>query len=140
MINARQSLKSAQHSDEINIAPLIDLIFLLLIFFMVTTSFVKETGIDVQRPSAATAQTKDKGNIFIAVDADGQIFMDKQRIDIRMVRAHVENALAEHPRGAAVIVADRHSDTGVVIEVMDQCRLAGAGNVSIAARRPEDRR
>jgi biopolymer transport protein ExbD len=138
MINARQSLKHAQHSDEINIAPLIDLIFLLLIFFMVTTSFVKETGIDVQRPSATTAQTKEKGNIFIAVDADGQIFMDKQRIDIRMVRTHVENALAEHPQVAAVIVADRHSDTGVVIEIMDQCRLAGADNVSIAARRPEE--
>ncbi len=138
MINARQSLKYAQHSDEINIAPLIDLIFLLLIFFMVTTSFVKETGIDVQRPSAATAQIKEKGNIFIAVDADGQIFMDKQRIDIRMVRAHVENDLAEHPQGAAVIVVDRHCDTGVVIEIMDQCRLAGADNVSIAARRPED--
>jgi biopolymer transport protein ExbD len=139
MINARLSLKYAQHSDEINIAPLIDLIFLLLIFFMVTTSFVKETGIDVQRPSAATAQVEEKGNIFIAVDADGQIFMDKQRIDIRMVRAHVESALAEHPQGAAVIVADRHSDTGIVIEIMDQCRLAGADNVSIAARRPEAR-
>jgi biopolymer transport protein ExbD len=138
MINARQSLKYAQHSDEINIAPLIDLIFLLLIFFMVTTSFVKETGVDVQRPSAATAQVKEKGNIFIAVDADGEIFMDKQRIDIRMVRAHVENALAEHPHGMAVIVADRHSDTGIVIEILDQCRLAGADNVSIAARRPKE--
>lgn len=137
MINARQSLKSAQQGDEINIAPLIDLIFLLLIFFMVTTSFVKEAGVDVQRPSAATAKIKEKGNIFIAVDADGQIFMDKKRIDIRMVRAHVENALAEHPQGTVVIVADRRSDTGVVIETMDQCKLAGAGNVSIAAKRPD---
>jgi biopolymer transport protein ExbD len=63
--------------------------------------------------------------------------MDKKRIDIRMVRAHVENALAEHPQGTVVIVADRRSDTGVVIETMDQCKLAGAGNVSIAAKRPE---
>jgi biopolymer transport protein ExbD len=118
-------------------APLIDLIFLLLIFFMVTTSFVKEAGIDVQRPAAVTAEIKEKGTIFIAVNAEGHIYMDKQRIDIRMVRVHVENALAEHPQGAAVIVADRHSDTGLVIEVMDQCRLAGVNNVSIAAKRPE---
>ncbi len=140
MINARQSLRSAQHDDEINMAPLIDLIFLLLIFFMVTTSFVKETGIDVQRPSAVTARTREKSNIFIAVDAGGEIYMDKQRIDIRMVRAHVENALAEHPRAAAVIVADRSSDTGIVVDVMDQCRLAGTDNVSIAAKHPEGRR
>ena len=137
MINARQSLRSSQHREEINMAPLIDLIFLLLIFFMVTTSFVKEAGIDVQRPSAVTAQVREKGNIFIAVTADGEIYMDKQRIDIRMVRAHVENALAEHPLAAAVIVADRSSDTGSVVDVMDQCRLAGASQVSIAARQPE---
>jgi biopolymer transport protein ExbD len=138
LINARQSLKSAQQTEEINIAPLIDLIFLLLIFFMVTTSFVKEAGIDVQRPSAVTAEVKEKGNIFIAVTAEGEIFMNKQRIDIRMVRAHVENALSEHPRGSTVIIADRRSDTGVVIDVMDQCRLAGATNVSVAAKQPEN--
>jgi biopolymer transport protein ExbD len=137
MINARQSLRSAQHSDEINMAPLIDLIFLLLIFFMVTTSFIKETGIEVQRPSAVTAQTREKSNVLIAVTAGGEIYMDKQRIDVRMVRAHVENALAEHPQAAAVIVADRASDTGIVVDVMDQCRLAGVTDVSIAAQRPE---
>lgn len=138
MIHVRQFLKGTQHSDEINMTPLIDLIFLLLVFFMVTTSFVKETGVDVQRPSAATAELKEKGTIFVAVDREGHIFMDKQQIDIRMVRNHVEKCLAEYPRGEAVIIADRHSDTGVVIDVVDQCRLAGAGNVSIAARRPEE--
>jgi biopolymer transport protein ExbD len=137
VINARQSLKSAHQTEEINIAPLIDLIFLLLIFFMVTTSFVKETGIDVQRPSAVTAEVKGKGNILVAVSAEGEIYMNKQRIDIRMVRAHVENALSENPKGAAVIIADRYSDTGVVIDVMDQCRQAGVGDVRIAAKVPE---
>jgi biopolymer transport protein ExbD len=105
---------------------------------MVTTSFVKETGLEVDRPSAETAQVKEKANIMIGVGEDGSIFMDNHSIDIRMVRPHVENTLAEHPLAAAIIVADRKSDTGLVIEVMDQCRLAGVSNVSIAARRAEN--
>ena len=114
-------------------APLIDMVFILLIFFMVTTSFVKETGIDVQRPTASTAALKEKGNILIGVSADGLVFLDRKQIDIRSVRAHVERCVAENPEGAVVIVADKASHTGVVIQVMDQCHLAGATNVSIAA-------
>ncbi|MFO7752073.1 MAG: biopolymer transporter ExbD [Desulfobacteraceae bacterium] len=137
MINAKHSLRYSESSEGINITPLMDLIFLLLIFFMVTTSFVRETGLDVDRPSAETAQVKEKADILIGVGDDGRIFMDKKPIDIRMVRPNVKNALAEHPLAATVIVADKKSDTGLVIEVMDQCRLAGANNVSIAARRKE---
>jgi len=137
MINAKQSLRYSDSGEGINITPLMDLIFLLLIFFMVTTSFVKETGLDVERPSATTAQDKEKANILIGVGEDGRIFMDKKSIDIRMIRPRVKNALAENPLAATVIVADKKSHTGMVIEVMDQCRLAGANNVSIAARRKE---
>ncbi len=139
MIRTRKSLKSAQYSDEINMAPLIDLVFLLLIFFMVTTSFVREAGVDVQRPMAETAEIREKGAIFIAIDDNRQIFMNKKQIDIRMVRAYVEKELAENPEGETVIIADRDSHTGVVIDVMDQCRLAGSSDVSIAAKRPEGR-
>jgi biopolymer transport protein ExbD len=133
MISVRQSLRRGTGTAAVNMAPLIDLIFLLLIFFMVTTSFVKETGIDVQRPTASTAVLKDKGNILIGVDPQGRIFFEKKQIDIRSVRAHIERCLAENPEGSIVIVADKTSHTGVVIRVMDQCRLAGAKNVSIAA-------
>lgn len=136
MIDIRKSLRTNFHEEEINMAPLIDMVFLLLIFFMVTTSFVKETGIDVHRPAAATAQLKTKGNILIGVSPDGRIFFDKKPIDIRSVRAHIERSLAENPEGAVVIVADRKSDTGVVVRIMDQCRLAGAQRVSIAAAKP----
>ena len=114
-------------------APLIDMVFILLIFFMVTTSFVKETGIDVQRPTASTAALKEKGNILIGVNANGHIFLERKQIDVRSVRAHIERCLAENPEGAVVIVADKASRTGVVIQVIDQCRLAGARNVSMAA-------
>ena len=136
MIDIRKSLRSKFHEEEINMAPLIDMVFLLLIFFMVTTSFVKETGIDVHRPTAATAQLKNKGNILLGVSEDGHIFFEKKAIDLRSVRAHIERSLAENPEGAVVIVADQKSDTGVIVHVMDQCRLAGAQRVSIAASRP----
>jgi biopolymer transport protein ExbD len=135
MISVRQSLRQGKETTTVNMAPLIDLIFLLLIFFMVTTSFVKETGIDVQRPTASTAVLKDKGNILIGVDPNGRIFFEKKQIDIRSVRAHVERCLAENPEGSIVIVADKTSYTGIVVRVMDQCRLAGAKNISIATAR-----
>jgi biopolymer transport protein ExbD len=135
MINVRQSLRKNGKSTDINMSPLIDLVFLLLIFFMVTTSFVKETGIDVKRPIASTAVLKEKGNILIGVDPQGRIFLERKQIDIRSVRAHIERCLAENPEGSVVIVADKKSQTGAVIQVMDQCRLAGAKNVSIAAAR-----
>jgi len=133
MISVRRSLRRSSKTEGINMAPLIDMVFILLIFFMVTTSFVKETGIDVQRPTASTAALKEKGNILIGVDANGHVFLERKQIDVRSVRAHIERCLAENPEGAVVIVADKASRTGVVIQVIDQCRLAGARNVSMAA-------
>jgi len=118
---------------EINISPLIDLVFLLLIFFMVTTSFVRETGIDVRRPSASTATLTENGNILVAVSDKGTVHFDGRKIDLRSLRSHITRALAENPEGSVVIVADKVSYTGIVIRVMDQCRLAGAKRVSIAA-------
>ena len=115
--------------------PLIDMVFLLLIFFVVTTSFVKESGIDVQKSTAATAEVKEHGNIMIGVTPEGHVFMEGKRVDIRSIRSLVERALAEDPDSGVVIVADKESVTGAVIKVMDQCRLAGAKNVSLAAKR-----
>jgi len=133
MINTRRTLRKNTETSDINISPLIDLVFLLLIFFMVTTSFVRETGVDINRPSALTAETKKQGDILIGVTADGRIFMEKRQIDIRMIHVHVARYLAEHPDAAVIIVADRASRTGDLIRVMDQCRLAGAKKISIAA-------
>ena len=141
MINVRQTLRGGQNSNnntqDINISPLIDLVFLLLIFFLVTTSFVKETGIEVQRPVASTAELKEQGNLLIGVDNSGRVFMDRRQGDVRMVRGHIARALAENPKSGVIIVADQQSQAGVIIKVMDQCRLAGAKSVSLAARRPE---
>jgi biopolymer transport protein ExbD len=134
MINVRGTLRGGSGEVNINMGPLVDMVFLLLIFFVVTTSFVKESGIDVQRSTAATAEVKERGNILLGVSAEGHIYLEGKRIDVRSVRAHVERALAEDPESGVVIVADRNSVTGVVVQAMDQCRLAGAANVSLAAR------
>jgi biopolymer transport protein ExbD len=121
---------------EINMAPLIDMVFILLIFFLVTTSFVKEAGVEVDRPTAVSAEAKEKTHQIISVTRDGVIYMEGRSIDIRSIRARMERFLAESPEGAVVIVADKASQTGIVIQVLDQCRLAGVVNISIAAQKP----
>jgi biopolymer transport protein ExbD len=135
MINVRSTLRGGGSEVNINMGPLVDMVFLLLIFFVVTTSFVKETGIDVHHSIAATAEMKERGNIKLGISADGQVYMEGKRIDVRSVRALVERALAEDPESGVVIVADKDSNTGMVVQAMDQCRLAGAMNVSLAAKR-----
>lgn len=113
------------------------MVFILLIFFLVTTSFVKETGIDVNRPTASTAVSKTRATILVAIDPQNRIFMDHREIDVRAVRANMERALAENPEGAVIVVADKASNTGTAIMVMDGCRLAGAKNVCLAAGPPD---
>jgi biopolymer transport protein ExbD len=137
MLNITAARRIRRASVELNIAPLIDMVFILLLFFLVNTSFVKETGIDVSRPTAATAAVKEKANILVAIDENDRIFMDRREIDLRAVRANIERALAENPEGAVIVVADRTSSTGIAIQVMDGCRLAGAENVSLAASLPQ---
>lgn len=136
MINVRQSLRrSNNRTSEINISPLIDLVFLLLIFFMVTTSFVKETGIEVERPEASTAAVAESNTIQVAVTKEGEAYFEGKRIDVRMVNTHIARALEDSPGATIIVVADRYSHTGVIIAVMDQCRLGGATQVHLAAER-----
>jgi biopolymer transport protein ExbD len=136
MLNISAARRGNKQNLELNMAPLIDMVFILLIFFLVTTSFVKETGVDVSRPVASTAVAKTKTTILIGITKNNTIHLDRREIDVRAVRANVERALAENPEGSVVIVADKESLTGIVIRVMDACKLAGAKNVSIAARLP----
>ncbi len=138
MINIAGQRREKRAQADLNMAPLIDMVFILLIFFLVTTSFVKETGVEVNRPSAVTAVSQNKTNILVAITPQNRIFMDHREIDIRAVRANVERALAENPDGNVVVVADRDSNTGIAIQVMDGCRLAGARNVALAAHQPHE--
>ncbi len=129
--------RRAAGAIELNMGPLMDLVFLLLIFFIVTTTFVKETGLEVHRPSAKTAAKQDKATVLIGVSKEGTVYMENRVIDIRAVRANVEKALVENPEAGVIVVADKESSTGVVVNVIDQCRLAGARGVSIAAKSEE---
>lgn len=125
--------RQQEEDTSIDLTPMLDVVFIMLIFFIVTSSFIKEAGVEVQRPQAETASPQDKGNILIAVTADGQVWLDKKPVDIRSVRAHVERMRVEQPDGAVVVQADRDARTGLVVQVMDQARLAGVRDVALAA-------
>ena len=112
---------------------MLDVVFIMLIFFIVTTSFVKESGLDVNRPKATTAKKKERTSILVGISQTGEIWIQKRPVDIRSVRANIERLHAESPEGTVVIQADKLSETGILVQVMDQIRLAGVENVSVAA-------
>jgi biopolymer transport protein ExbD len=129
----RRHLSREEDDSDINITPMLDMVFIMLIFFIVTASFVKEAGIDVNKPGAVTAQTKGRASIFIAISANNEVWIDRRQVDIRQVGANIERLLAENPQGSVVIQADRDSKNGVLVQVMDAAKLAGVENVSLAA-------
>ena len=124
-----------EEENEINLTPMLDVVFIMLIFFIVTASFIKEAGIDVNRPDAPVTETKpEDANILVAITANDEIFIDRRLIDPRAVRANIERLHAENPQGSVVIQADKDSKNGLLVQVMDAARLAGVYNVSIAAQ------
>ncbi len=129
----RRQRRSSVEEEEVNLTPMLDVVFIMLIFFIVTASFVKESGMDVNRPDAATAVVKPRGNILVAITPSGQIWIDKRQVDVRSVRANIERLYAENPQGAVVIQADAESKNGLLVAVMDAAKLAGVENISIAA-------
>ena len=121
----------------INLTPLIDMVFILLIFFAVNSTFVKFPGVDVEQPVAKTATVQQASTILIAITATGEVWIDKKKIDVRRLRGVVEQMLVESPDASVVVLSDEDSRTGVVVEVIDQARLAGAAKVALAAAEPE---
>ena len=125
-------LVTAEEESQVDLTPMLDVVFVMLIFFIVTSTFVKESGVDVTRPNAETAVPTDASSIQIGITSNNQIYFDKRLVDKRAVRANIEKGLAESPGAAVIIVADALSNTETLIEVMDQSRLAGAENISVA--------
>ena len=123
----------ADEDNEINLTPMLDVVFIMLIFFIVTASFVKEAGIEVNRPDAPTATVQEKANILIAINEANQIWIDRRQVDPRAVRANIERLRAENPEGSVVIQADKRAFTETLVTVMDAAREAGVYNVAIAA-------
>ena len=128
----RKRVRQEEDAD-IDITPMLDIVFIMLIFFIVTATFVKESGIDVTRPDAETAVKQNRVAILIAIRDNNEIWINRRKVDLASVRANVEKLHAENPQGGAVIQADRQAETGVLVEIMDQVRLAGVGAISIAA-------
>lgn len=119
----------------IDMTPMLDIVFIMLIFFIVTTSFVKEAGIDVLKPKASNASEKPSANIFIAIRANGEVHMDKRQVDIERVAANIERMVAEQPTDTVIIQADKEAKHGVVVKVMDAIKSAGIEKISIAAEK-----
>ena len=130
-----QSRRHAPETEEtgIDLAPMLDFTTNLLIFFIITTSFIKEAGTTVTKPTAETAFGRESGNLLIAIRENGDIWMDRRRVDLRDVRPLMEKLHIERPDDTVVIIADKASNAGVVAEVMDEVRLSGIQIMSIAA-------
>jgi biopolymer transport protein ExbD len=129
-----RSRRNRQKSEsEVNLTPMLDVVFIMLIFFIVTASFVKESGIEISRPGASTATRKEKGNILIAITANDQIWMNRRQVDPRALRANIERMHAENPQGSVIVQADVSAKTGLLVKVMDAARAAGVKSVSLAA-------
>lgn len=134
MRHLSKMMQEQEEKEEIDMTPMLDVVFILLIFFIVTASFVKEAGIDVNRPEAATAVKKERANILVAISDKGDIWINKRKVDIRTVQANIERLKAENPQGTVVIQADKKATTDTLIKVMDSARAAGVYDVSIAAQ------
>lgn len=119
--------------DELNLTPLIDMVFILLIFFLVTTSFIRESSVTIQRPKAETANPQQNAEVIITISADEQIWLNNVSVDIRLLRARLNEMGLSSATHAAVILADAQTSTGLLVKVMDQVRLAGFENISVAA-------
>jgi biopolymer transport protein ExbD len=133
-------MRSKSHSADseetgIDLAPMLDFVLNLLIFFIITTSFVKEAGITVDRPEALTAEHRESGNILIAIRSNGEIWMDRRQVDLREVRPIVERLHIERPDDTVIVIADKAAKTGVLAQVMDEVKLGGIKEVAIGAGR-----
>lgn len=126
--------QQTDQETELDLTPMLDVVFIMLIFFIVTTSFVKESGITVNTPQAQTAQRQESANILIGIHEAGDIWIDGRPIDVRALKATVARLHAENPQGTVVVQSDAKADTGVLVKVMDQVRLAGIDKIAVAAR------
>ena len=116
----------------IDLTPMLDVVFIMLIFFIVTTSFVREAGLEVHRPQASQAKAQKSSSIMLAIGAQGQIFLDRKQVDVERVQATLARLLAEQPEASLVIQADERVPHGKVVRVMDEAKAAGIANIAVA--------
>ena len=132
----RRSIEAADDSNEVNLTPMLDVVFIMLIFFIVTTSFIKESGVEIERPESSAASSRPDVQVLVAITPEGALWVDGEPVDIHRVGTTVAGMLSED--GSVVIQADRNAATGVLIETMDRLRDAGVEKVAVAAERSSD--
>lgn len=131
-----RSRRHVSHEGEetgIDLAPMLDFVFNLLIFFLITTSFVREAGVTVVKPDSETATHIENGNILVAVRPNGEVWMDRRQVDLREIRPTIERLHLERPEDSVIVVADRHSKAGLVAQVMDEIKQGGVKDVALGA-------
>lgn len=132
----RRLADATEESSEVNLTPMLDVVFIMLIFFIVTTSFIKESGVEIERPESSAATPRADAQVLVAITPEGAVWVDGEPVDIHRVGTRVSGLLSDD--GSALIQADRNATTGVLIEVMDRLRAAGVERVAVAARRRRD--
>jgi biopolymer transport protein ExbD len=128
----RRSTQQQEEEKVADLTPMLDVVFIMLIFFIVTATFVKESGIDVDKPSAATAIVQEKASILVAIDANNEVWINRRQVDLRSVRSIIERLHAENPKGTVVIQADKESINDTLVQVMDASRRAGVYEIALA--------
>lgn len=128
----RSTFQQNEDDEDVNVTPLLDIVFIMLIFFIVTSTFVKEPGIETLRPEAETAEERRLASIIVAISEDDEIWINKEKYELEEVRAQVEQLRRENPRGTAVVQADTKSKTRLLVEVVNQIRATGITDVAVS--------
>jgi biopolymer transport protein ExbD len=129
----KAGLMAEEEENEINLTPMLDVVFIMLIFFIVTASFIKEAGIQVSRPDAPTAEKQENAAILVAISPNNEIWIDRRKVDPAALRSHIDRLHQENPKGGLVIQADEQSTNETLVIVMQAAKDAGVANVAIAA-------
>lgn len=132
---SRKSAKPEEEAQAIDLTPMLDVVFIMLIFFIVTATFIKEAGIEVNRPEATTAVEKKRASILIAVSKTNEIWIDKNRVDPRGVRQAIERLLAENPKGTVVIQSDSEASIELLVDITNAAREAGVGSIAVSTEK-----
>ena len=133
MRNRDSSMGQEDEGEEINLTPMLDVVFIMLIFFIVTATFIKESGIQVNRPDTVTAEFQEDASILIAISSTDEIWIDRKEREPRAVRGVIERLHSENPKGSIVIQADEDSTNEMLVIVLEAAKAAGVKNVAIAA-------
>ena len=128
-------LQTTEEDVEINMTPMLDVVFILLIFFIVTTSFIRESGVNINRPQASSATTLPQQAITVAITAKNQVWIDQRQVEPQSIRRNIERLLSESPESTVILQADEYAHTGLLIQALDQCKLAGAKNIAVATNK-----